>query len=65
MGRCAFDRSAHSASQCIHRLRIRHPDCSGSTTIDTYDIRKNPTSARQTLTAGLYPNANRFNLWFH
>lgn len=43
----------------------QRPDCSGSTTIDTYDIRKNPTSARQTLTAGLYPNANRFNLWFH
>lgn len=43
----------------------QHPDCSGSTTIDTYDIRKNPTSARQTLSAGLYPNGNRFNLWFH
>jgi hypothetical protein len=42
----------------------QNPDCTGATTIDTYDIRKNPTSAHQALTAGLYPNGNRFNLWF-
>lgn len=42
----------------------QNPDCSGPTIIDTYDIRKNPTSAHQTLNAGLYPNGNRYNLWF-
>ncbi|HEY5258987.1 MAG TPA: hypothetical protein VIJ12_11485 [Candidatus Baltobacteraceae bacterium] len=48
------------------RAEVTHgPECTGSTAIDTYDIRKNPTSANQTLNAGIFPNGGRFNLWFH
>jgi hypothetical protein len=42
----------------------QHADCTGATIIDTYDIRKNPTMANHTLHAGLFPNGNRYNLWF-
>ncbi|HVS46182.1 MAG TPA: hypothetical protein VMS32_05890 [Verrucomicrobiae bacterium] len=53
-----------SAEVKVRAEVTQHPNCTGSTTIDTYDIRKNPTSANQTLNAGLYPNGSRFNLWF-
>jgi len=47
------------------RAEVMHTAaCSGGTAIDTYDVKKNPTMANQTLHAGLFPNGNRYNLWF-
>ncbi|HEY5257069.1 MAG TPA: hypothetical protein VIJ12_01675 [Candidatus Baltobacteraceae bacterium] len=38
------------------------PNCTGNNLVDTYDERKGLN--QYNITAGLYPNGSRYNLWF-